>query len=132
MVTNAQTNFLRKVLLADAATCIAAGAVMTLGSSIVAPLTNIPAWLLLPAGVSLIPIAAFMAFVATRRTVSRGAVWLVIAGNALWFLASAWLLFGDVIAPNVFGSIFITAQALAVAVLTWLEHRGVTQQTTTA
>lgn len=98
---------------------------MAAGASPVNGLTNIPAALLLPAGLILLPIAAFMAFVATRTVLSRPAVWLVIAGNAAWVVASLWLMTGGAIAPNLLGQLFIGAQAATVALLTLLEYRGV-------
>lgn len=116
---------LRTVLLVDAVTCVLAGAVMTLGAALVNGLTNIPTAILLPAGLSLFPIAAFMIFIATRAVLSRPAVWLIIAGNAAWVVGSLYLALGSVIAPNLLGQIFIGAQATAVAVLTLLERRGV-------
>lgn len=123
-----ENSFLRRVLLVDAATCVLAGLVMAAGAKFVNGLTAIPTGLLLPAGLILFPVAAFMAFVATRAQVSRGAVWVVVIGNAGWVAASLFLMLGSAIAANGLGQIFIGAQALAVALLTLLEYRGVTGQ----
>ncbi|TAJ34664.1 MAG: hypothetical protein EPO67_05725 [Reyranella sp.] len=123
-----ENSFLRRVLLVDAATCVLAGLVMAVGAKFVNGLTAIPTGLLLPAGLILFPIAAFMAFVATRAQVSRGAVWLIVIGNAGWIVASLYVVLGNAIAPNGLGQIFIGAQALAVALLTLLEYRGVATQ----
>jgi hypothetical protein len=117
-------NFLRTVLLVDAATCVASGVLMTLGSAPTAGLTAIPPALLLYAGLSLFPIAAFMAVTATRPVISRVAVWLIIDGNVAWVVGSLWLMVGSAIAPNALGHAFIGAQALAVAVLAALEYAG--------
>jgi hypothetical protein len=117
-------NFLRTVLLVDAATCVASGVLMTLGSAPIAGLTAIPPALLLYAGLSLFPIAAFMAVTATRPVISRLAVWLIIDGNVLWVAGSLWLMLGGAIAPTALGHAFIGAQALAVAVLAVLEYAG--------
>ena len=119
--------FLRTVLLIDAVTCAATGLLMTLGADIVARLTAIPAALLLYAGLSLFPVAAFIAVVGTRESIAPLAVWVVIVGNALWVAGSALLLFGEMIAPNALGYIFIAAQAAAVAVLAELEYFGLRQ-----
>ena len=121
---SSQPNFLRTVLLADAATCVLTGALLTLGATLVAQLTAIPAALLFWAGAILFPIAAFMALTATRSVVPAPFVWLIIAGNAFWVVASIGLMLADWITPNVWGYAFITAQALAVAVLTLLEYAG--------
>ncbi|MGQ0583978.1 MAG: hypothetical protein ACT4O6_18730 [Reyranella sp.] len=118
---------LRTVLLVDAATCVVAGAVMALGAALVNGLTNIPTTVLLPAGLSLFLIAAFMAFVATRPILSKPAVWLIIVGNAAWVVGSLYLAMGGAIAPNLLGQVFIGSQAAAVAILTLLERRGVAQ-----
>jgi hypothetical protein len=116
--------FLRIVLLIDAATCVATGLLMMLGADIVARLTAIPAPLLLYAGLSLFPVAIFIALVGTRERLAPPAVWVVIIGNALWVAGSALLLFGGMIAPNALGYVFIGAQAAAVAVLAELEYFG--------
>ncbi len=112
---------LRNVLLVDAATCLLTGALLIFGARLLAQLTAIPAALLLYAGVSLIPVAAFMAVTATRAVLPTLGVWIVIAGNALWIAASVGLMIGPWIAPNAWGYAFIAAQAAAVAVLTKLE-----------
>jgi hypothetical protein len=117
-------NFLRSVLLVDAATCVASGVLMTLGSGPIASVTAIPPALLLYAGLSLFPIAAFMAVTATRPVIPRLAVWLIIDGNVLWVAGSLWLMVGSTIAPTALGHAFIGAQALAVAVLAALEYAG--------
>ncbi|BAT59383.1 hypothetical protein GJW-30_1_01915 [Variibacter gotjawalensis] len=114
--------FLRNTLIVDAATCLAAGALMAFGASFVAGLTAIPATLLFYAGLSLFPIAAFMLWAGTREVPPAAAVWLIIIGNVGWVIGSvaAMLLVG----PNVLGHLFIAAQAAAVAVLAWLEYEG--------
>ena len=121
---SSQPNFLRAVLLVDAATCVLTGALLTLGAALVAQMTAIPAALLFYAGAVLIPIAAFMALTATRRVIPAPFVWLIIAGNALWVVASGGLMLADWITPNVWGYAFIAAQAVAVAALTAMEYGG--------
>lgn len=112
---------LRKLLFADALTCAGCGLLMAGASGTLAGLTLIPASLLSYAGLSLFPIAMFMAFVAARATHSAAAVWLIVAGNAAWVGGSAWLLFSGAIAPNLLGKLFIGLQAAVVLVLTVLE-----------
>jgi hypothetical protein len=119
--------FLRTVLLIDAATCVATGLLMTLGADILARLTAVPAPLLLYAGLSLFPVAIFIALVGTRDSLVPAAVWVVIIGNAAWVAGSALLLFGGMIAPNASGYVFIGAQAAAVALLAELEYFGLRQ-----
>jgi hypothetical protein len=113
-------NTLQNVLLLDAATCVAAGALMAFGSSFVAGLTAIPAPLLYWAGLILFPCAALMAFAGLQASPPRPIVWLIVLGNIGWVIASVAVL--AFIAPNALGYIFILAQAAVVAVLALLEH----------
>lgn len=119
-----RTLTLRNVLLLDAATCLLTGVLLVLGARLLAELTAIPSALLFYAGAILIPIAVFMAVTATRAALLPLAVWVIVAGNALWVVASIGLMIGPWIAPNVWGHAFIAAQAVAVAVLTMLELDG--------
>ena len=124
MIAN-HDKFLRNVLLIDAVTCIATGLLMILATGLLANLTQLPPELLRTAGLSLFPIAAFIAFVATRAELSRAGVWLVILGNVGWVGASLGVLLGGAVSPNILGYAFVLAQALAVAVLAELEFTGV-------
>ena len=124
--------FLRTVLLVDAVTCVATGALMTVGAGFVSGLTQIPTGLLMSAGLSLFPIAAFIAFVATRRPLLRVGVGLVIVGNVGWVLGSVLLLVSGSITPNATGYAFVIAQALAVAILAELETFGLRRAPTAA
>ena len=121
-------SFLRTVLRIDAATCVATGLLMSVGSGVVASLTQISSGLLISAGLSLFPIAAFIAFVALRSPLWYVGVWLVIVGNIGWVLASLWLLAGGAINANAFGSAFVLIQAVAVAVLAYFEYAGLDRQ----
>ena len=129
MIDTNHPAFLRTVLLADAATCVATGLLMTAGSGLLAGLTHIPEGLLMAAGLSLFPIAAFIAFVAMRPGTWPLGVWLVIPGNIGWVIGSLYLLLPGTIAPNGFGYAFLIVQAVAVVVLTELEITGVRRTT---
>jgi hypothetical protein len=115
-------NFLRNILLVDAATCVVSGLLMTIAAKPVANLTGLPAELLGSAGLSLFPIAAFIAFVATRQPAWPTGVWLVILGNIGWVVGCLGLLLGA--SPTILGMAFVSAQAIAVAVLAELEFTG--------
>lgn len=117
--------FLRTVLLADAATCVATGLLMSAGAGIIAGLTQIPSGLLVSAGLSLFPIALFIAIVAMRPGTWPLGVWIVILGNVGWVAGSLWLLLAGTISPNGIGYVFVIAQALVVAGLAELEAMGV-------
>jgi hypothetical protein len=114
MTTTQSNAALSNVLLLDAATCVAAGALMAFGSTFVAGLTGIPAPLLYWAGLIL------MAYAGLQARPARPLVWLIILGNIGWVAASLALF--AIIAPNALGYVFIIAQAAAVAVLALLEH----------
>ena len=128
----AKFDFLRTVLVLDAATCLATGGLMTAGASLLSSLTRIPEGILWLAGLSLFPVAAFIAVVAFRRPPARPGVWLVILGNAAWVVGSLILLFAGGIAPNTLGLGFILVQAVAVAVLAELELVGLRRMPLTA
>jgi hypothetical protein len=69
----------------------------------------------------LLPYAAFVALIATRGQVHRGAVWAIVIINALWALDSIILLFTGWVAPNLLGYGFIIVQAVVVALFAELQ-----------
>ena len=87
-------HFLRRILWLDTATCVATGLLMTVAAGPIAGLTQLPAPLLRYAGLSLLPVAAFIASVASRPMLPAAGVWLIIAGNFAWVAASLWLWLG--------------------------------------
>ena len=115
-------SFLRRILFVDAATCIAMGLFLVLLAQPLAPRLGLPAGLLVIAGASLFPIAAFMAWVATRGAFWRPGARLVVAGNAAWVVASGLLLAGGWVQPTMLGYLFVAVQACAVALLAAAEY----------
>jgi hypothetical protein len=121
----AQPNtFLRYALLADAVASGATGLLLIAGAGLLEGLLNIPLALSREAGLVLIPYVAFVATVGTRENIMRGAVWAIIAANAVWALASVALLASGWIAPNLLGVVFIALQAAVVAVFGELQFVG--------
>ena len=116
--------FLRRVLLADAATSGATGLLMMLGAGAAGELLAVPVALLRYAGLTLLPFAALVAVLATRENLWRAGVWAVVVCNALWAADSVLLLLTGWIEPNELGIAFIVAQALVVAVFAELEYLG--------
>ena len=106
------STFLRWVLLADVATCIATGLLMMLGSGVLEQFLGLPAELSRYAGVSLLPFAAFLGYLATRENLSPPVVWAVIVLNALWTVDSILLLLSGWIEPTGLGNAFVIFQAL--------------------
>ena len=84
--------FLRNVLLLDAAASGATALLLIAGAGLLDGLLGLPVALMREAGLILVPYVAFVAWVGTRAEVSRGAVWTIIAANALWAVASIGLL----------------------------------------
>ncbi|PWK75715.1 hypothetical protein [Aminobacter sp. AP02] len=121
----AVTPFLRNVLFADALVSGAAGIVMILGASLLAPLLELPAQLLFWAGMVLVPFVAMLVAIARRATVSRLLMIDIIAINALWVVGSFGLLVSGIVQPNVLGIAFVIVQALTVAVFAELQFVGI-------
>ena len=117
------TKTIRTILGLDALTCLGAGAVMSLGAGLLAGPTGLHPNLLLVAGLSLFPVAALFGWMAKTALLNGPLVLLAVVGNVGWVAASIVVLL--MTEPTLFGTAFVLAQALAVAVLAWLEfgHR---------
>jgi hypothetical protein len=124
--------FLRNALLADAVASGATGLIMIAGAGFLADFLNLPFALLREAGLVLIPYVAFVAYVGSRASMSRAAVWAIISANMLWAAASLLLLLSGWIAPNPLGYTFIVAQAAVVAVFGELQFIGMRRPMATA
>lgn len=112
---------LRATVLADGVTCAVMGVALAAGAGFVASLTGLPGSLLFWAGIALLPVAAFMLLTARAARPSRGAAWIIIAGNEAWVLGSVVLMLAGWVEPNALGYAFIAVQAAAVAVLATIE-----------
>jgi hypothetical protein len=124
MQTFKLSTFLRYVLFADAATCMITGLAMSVGTGLVGSLTGLPSHVLLYAGIGLMPFAALLVYLGTRREVSSAAFWTVIVINILWTLDSFLLLASGWVEPTAFGYAFVTFQAMGVAGFAALEYLG--------
>lgn len=116
--------FLRNVLIADAASCIATGALQVAFTSTLADVLDLPAVLLAQSGWFLLAYAAVVGFVATRDPISRGWVWVFVAGNFAWAAGCAALLAAHPFSPTVLGQAWVAAQAVTVVVLAELQWAG--------
>jgi hypothetical protein len=121
-------SFLRVVLAIDAISSLMMGLGLASTAKMLSAFTLLPPDLLFGAGISLLPFAAFVGFLAMRESPSRVAVWVVIAVNALWVVESVTLLVSNWIAPNLLGSIFIAVQAVAVGVFAELQYMGLRKE----
>ena len=118
------SSLLRRVLLVDAVSSGAMGIAMVAFAELLASLLHLPVELVSEAGIVLLPFAAFVGFVASRREPARSAVWIIIALNVVWVVDSIVLLFTGWAAPNALGLTFVIAQAAFVLVLADFEYMG--------
>ncbi|MGY3616410.1 hypothetical protein [Bradyrhizobium sp. USDA 10063] len=118
------SQFLRRALLADAVFSGVSAVGLTLGAGAVASLLNLPEMLLQETGLFLIAYAALVGWLGSRPMVPKALVVLVIAGNALWTLASIALLFSGAVNLNLLGTITVVAQAIATGVFAELQYVG--------
>jgi len=123
-MSSASSSFLRRVLLADSVISGTTGLALALTAGALEPVLGLPAPLLRYAGVSLLPFAAFVLWVARRDHVSRSMVQVVIGLNAAWVAASAALLLSGQVAPSGIGYAFVIGQAVAVAALAETQYVG--------
>jgi uncharacterized protein YjeT (DUF2065 family) len=118
------SQFLRRALLADAVFSGIAAVVLTLDADALAPLLNLPEALLRETGLFLIAYTALVGWLASRSSVPKALVLLVIAGNAAWTLGSIALLFSGAVSPNLLGQVVTVAQAIATGVFAELQYVG--------
>ena len=130
MSTIASKQFLRNVLLLDAAASGATGVLLIAGAGLLDGLLGLPVALMREAGLILIPYVAFVAWVGTRASITRGAVLAIIAANALWSISSVCLLFSGLVSPTVLGYAFVIAQAAVVALLGEMQYVGLKREDT--
>ncbi|WP_034859262.1 hypothetical protein [Sinorhizobium sojae] len=121
-------NFLRIVLGIDAASCAIMGLGLVADARAIAKITALSSTLMTVAGLVLLPVALFIAIVAAQRPIPAIGVWIVIAGNLAWGVASVALLLTGTIAPNVVGALLVVGQAVAVLIITDLEYMGLRHQ----
>lgn len=112
----------RRILIIDAITCAACGALMAFAADPLAALTQLPEPLLAIAGVALFPVAALFGWMALSRTFRRSLLLIAVLGNAGWVAGCLATL--SVTSPSALGQAFVLAQAAAVGVLAVLEARG--------
>jgi hypothetical protein len=116
--------FLRRALLADAIFSGVSAVLLTLGASALASLLNLPEALLRETGLFLVAYAALVGWLGTGQSIPKPLVWIVIAGNAAWALASIALLFSGWVAPNLLGEAAVAMQAIAVGVFAEMQYAG--------
>ena len=116
--------FLRRALQADAIFSGVAALMFVFGAALLASLTNLPETFLRNTGLVLVVYAALVGYLGTRDTMSKAAVWAVIAVNVIWAIDSLVLLASGWVSPNLLGQALIVMQAIAVGVFAELQFIG--------
>ena len=120
----ASTTFLRRILALDSASCALLGLLLSLDGAALSPLFGLGERLLQGAGLLLLPLAAFIGWLATRPAPPSPLVWLVIAGNVAWTAESLLLVATQGGRITALGTAFVAGQAAAVLVVALLEYAG--------
>jgi hypothetical protein len=115
--------FLRRAFLLDTIASGMMAVLLTFGAGELAPLFNLPE-MLRETGLFLIAYTALVGWLATRQSMPKLLVVIVIAGNTAWTIASIALLFSSAVTPNLLGQIFIAAQAVVPGALAELQYIG--------
>ncbi len=115
---------LRRALLLDAAASGTMGVLLLLAAGPVAQPLGLPVSLLRWAGVTIVPFAALLVWVARRANLPRDLVRTIVGANALWVIGSVLLLASGWVRPTALGELFVLLQAAAVAGFAYLEYRG--------
>jgi hypothetical protein len=116
--------FLRRVLALDSASCAAIGLLLCLDAAPLSALFGLGERLLFGAGLLLLPLAAFIAWLASRPAPPSLLVWLVIVGNVAWTAESFLLIETEAARITALGTAFVAGQAVAVLGLALLEYAG--------
>ncbi|MHB2265879.1 hypothetical protein [Aliihoeflea sp. PC F10.4] len=115
------TPFLRTTLRSDAAMGVAAAVPTIFAAGFLSSLLDLPQGLIFWAGVALLPIAAFLIVMARKPVIPAGWLREIVFINGAWVVASFAILLSGVVEPNLFGIVFMVAQALAVAAFAVLQ-----------
>ncbi|SNT64218.1 hypothetical protein SAMN05216276_111310 [Streptosporangium subroseum] len=120
----ADAKLLRFALKLDAMGSGANGVVYVVAAALFGEMFGLPAAFLYPAGAFLVAWAAALFFLASRPTVSKVAVGIVMAVNIAWVAASAELLIAGWFPLTGLGTALVIAQAVAVTGFTGLQFAG--------
>ena len=118
------TPFLRRVWWADAAVSAVVGAAMALAATPLGELIDLSPRLLSVAGLSLLPYAAFLAWLATRPAVPRAAAWAPVLLNVVWAIDCVGLATLQADAGRLLVG-FVAIQVVTVLTFAELEYGGI-------
>lgn len=114
----------RRVLLIDFFVSGAFGVLLTVAAPALEPWLGLPAPLLRLVGLSLLPFAAAVGWLARQPSPARVAVQAIVAANFAWVGASILLLLVGGVNPTTLGIVFVIVQAIVVGVLGELQYLG--------
>jgi hypothetical protein len=118
-------DFLRRVLWADTASCLASGALQLLAIDALGDWLQLPRALLLETGVFLVAYGLLVGWIAMRPVLPRRLVLAIAGGNLGWAAACMLLLLaGPWVQPSALGVAWVLAQAATVLVLARLQWLG--------
>lgn len=121
-MTAVRSTFLRTVIALDAAACGVMGAAFAFDAGwLAAPLGLSPA-LMQPVGLFLVGYAALLAWLATRPTLPRAAVWALVGFNVLWAVESVGLVALGRAQPTALGLAVVIGQAVAALIVAELQY----------
>src|SRR5688500_7005943 len=123
--------FLRRILTLDSASCALIGLLLSLGAGPISGLFGLGERLLFGAGLLLLPLAVFIAWLASRPSPAASLVWIVIVGNLAWSVESFLLISTAGGRITALGTAFVAGQALAVLGLALLEYVGLRRKRAT-
>lgn len=111
-------------LQADALMSGAFGLLLAAAAPVLDEVLGVPVGLLIPLGIFLLAYAGFLVLVA-RRGAPPLAVKAVVAGNALWVVASVVVVLTDALSLTTTGTVLALLQAGAVAIVAELQYMSV-------
>jgi hypothetical protein len=118
------STLLRRALQADAIVSGGLGVVMFIFAGQMTSLLGLSETILRYSGLSLLPFAALLLYLASRESLPRPAIWAVIGYNALWALDSFLLLLLGWAEPTALGYTVVIFQAIGVIGFAELEYFG--------
>jgi hypothetical protein len=120
-------NFLRYVLCADAASCLACGLLQTACNASLAPWLGLSGGLLMDSGVFLLLYGAGVACLGICIRQPGKILWLLVAGNVAWAVGCVSIIFILASVLTLLGMAYVIGQALMVAALATLQYLVIRQ-----
>jgi hypothetical protein len=124
IITTERTPLLRLALKLDAIVTGANGTAYLIAAGPLGDLLGLSPALLRGTGAFLVAFAAAVWLTATRRSISRPAVYAIVAANAIWAVDSIVAAIAGWGTPDTAGTVWIVLQAIVVAFFAELQLAG--------